>query len=130
MSDAGAVPIFYPGLRYEDGARAVEFLTRAFGFEAGLQVPGEDGDVHHAELWLGNGVMMIGAGPDPEGCWAGRRQCTYVHVGDPDAHHDAAVKAGARIVRAPTTTSYGARGYVVQDLEGFLWSFSTYRPKR
>lgn len=130
MSDAGAVPIFYPGLRYEIGARAVEFLTRAFGFEAGLQVPGEGGDVHHAELWLGNGVMMIGAGPDPEGCWAGRRQCTYVHVADPDTHHDAAVKAGARIVRPPTTTSYGARGYVVQDLEGFLWSFSTYRPKK
>lgn len=130
MSDAGGVPVFYPGLRYENGARAVEFLTRAFGFEAGLQVPDEGGEVHHAELWLGNGVMMVGAGPDPEGCWAGRRQCTYVYVADPDAHHATSVKAGARIVHAPRTTSYGSRGYLVQDLEGFLWSFSTYRPAK
>ncbi len=131
MSDVEGVPVFFPGLRYANGTRAIEFLTRAFGFEAGLRVPDETGgDVHHAELWLGNGVVMIGAGPDPEGCWAGRRQSTCVYVADPDAHHARAAEAGARIVRAPASTSYGSRGYMAQDLEGFLWSFSTYRPAR
>jgi uncharacterized glyoxalase superfamily protein PhnB len=130
MSDVPGAPVFYPGLRYESGARAVEFLTSAFGLEAGLQVPGEHGDVHHAELWLGNGVVMIGSGPDPKWCWAERQQCTYVYVADPDRHHATAASAGAHIVLAPETTSYGSRGYLVQDLEGFLWSFSTYRPQR
>ena len=130
MSDAPGVPIFYPGLRYENGRRAVEFLTRAFGLEAGLQVRDDAGDVHHGELWLENGVLMIGSGPDPKGCWAGRRQCTYVSVDDAVAHHASAARAGAYIVRAPEDTTYGSRGYLVQDLEGFLWSFSTYRPER
>ncbi len=130
MTDRTGPPVFYPSLRYEHGAAAVSFLTRAFGFDAGLQVPGEAGDVHHAELWMGSGVLMVGAGPDPDACWAGRRQGTCVLVEDPDAHHARAAESGARIVQAPATSEYGARSYVAQDLEGFLWSFSTYQPAR
>lgn len=129
MSDMPGSPIFYPELRYSDGAQAVDFLTRAFNLGVGLQ--GREGadDVVHAELWLGDGVVMVGAGADPQGRWKGRRQCTNVHVADPDAHYARAVEAGARIVQGPEDTSYGALSYIVQDLEDFLWSFSTYQPR-
>lgn len=130
MSAVDGPPVFYPALRYRSGKDAVAFLTRAFSLEAGLQVAGGDGDVHHAELWLEGGVMMIAAGAEAERRWQGRKQCTNVYVADPDAHHARAAAAGAHIVRALEDSSYGSRGYLVQDLEGFLWSFSNYRPTR
>ncbi len=130
MAPVPGAPVFYPGLRYRSGNAAVDFLMRAFGLEAGLQVSADNGEIDHAELWLGQGVMMVGAGADPNGYWNGRTQCACVHVADPDAHHARASAACARILQGPERTAYGARGYIVQDLEGFLWSFGTYRPIR
>ncbi|MGE0463496.1 MAG: VOC family protein [Vicinamibacterales bacterium] len=123
-------PVFTPELRYADGRVAVDFLVRAFGLEAGLEIAGPDADVHHAELWLGDSALMVAAGPDPDGLWCGRRQCTHVRLADPDAHFARARAAGATIVRPPHDTPYGARGYLAQDVEGLLWGFSTYRPQR
>lgn len=129
MGDAPARPTLFPAVRYQSGAGAVAFLSRAFGLDPGLQVASE-GDVAHAELWMGRGVAAVSAGPDPHGCWHDQRQCICVVETDPDAHHARAVAAGARVVRAPYDTPYGARGYMVLDVEGLLWSFSTYQPAR
>ena len=49
---------------------------------------------------------------------AGVAQLLSVFVPDPDAHHDIAVAAGARIARPLTTEEYGARGYMALDPEG------------
>ena len=98
--------------------------------EPGLTITGDDGAVHHAELWVGDGALMVGGGADREDLWRGRSMCTHVVLADPDAHHARAAAAGATIVQAPADTSYGARSYLAQDLEGFLWGFSTYRPQR
>lgn len=49
-------------------------------------------------------------------------------VDDPDAHHDRAQAAGARIVRELEDMEYGSREYSARDLEGNLWSFGTYEP--
>ncbi len=130
MSHETGVPVFFPELRYADGRAAVDFLGRAFGLEPGLQVSDPLGDVRHAEVWLGDSVLMVAAGDDPDSLWRGRRQCTHVRLDDPDAHFARAEAAGASIVKAPHDTPYGARSYLVQDLEGFLWGFSTYTPQR
>ena len=129
MGEAPELPAIFPAVRYPSGREAAAFLARAFDLQVGLQVEA-DGDLVHAELWSGRGVVSVDAGPDPHGCWRDRTQCTCVVVSDADAHHARARTAGARIVRAPYDTPYGARGYVALDLEGFLWSFSTYRPAR
>jgi uncharacterized glyoxalase superfamily protein PhnB len=50
-------------------------------------------------------------------------------VADPDAHARRAEAAGAKIL-APVKDTPWARGYLAQDPEQFLWSFSTYRPNR
>jgi uncharacterized glyoxalase superfamily protein PhnB len=130
MSHEPGVPVFVPELRYGRGRDAVDFLGRAFGLTPRLQVIGRDGDVHHAELWLGDSVLMVAAGGDPDGLWRGRRQCTHVRLSDPDEHFARAKAAGADIVKPPHDTPYGARSYLAQDMEGFLWGFSTYRPQR
>lgn len=53
----------------------------------------------------------------------------YAVVADPDAHHAAAVAAGAKIVRELEDMDYGSREYSARDPEGNLWSFGTYRPE-
>lgn len=122
-----------PSLTYDDAPAAIDWLCRAFGFRRRFVVPGEGGRIEHSELTLGNGVVMIGS-PKAEDrrmspkALAGVAQALSVYVPDPDAHHATSVAAGARVVRPLRTEDYGARGYMVSDLEGHLWYFGNYRP--
>lgn len=118
----------FPELHYSDGPAALAFLEKAFGFERGLVVPGQGGVITHAELRYGDGVVMIGSGPEGAEIWGDLHQCTHVLVEDPDAHFAHAKSAGATIVSPPKNTPWGSRGYTARDGEGFLWGFSTYRP--
>jgi uncharacterized glyoxalase superfamily protein PhnB len=56
-------------------------------------------------------------------------QGIYVAVEDPDAQHDRAKAAGARIIWELQDTDYGSRDYTALDPEGYVWSFGTYRPE-
>ena len=52
--------IVFPTLRYRDANAAVEWLQRGFGLEPKAVYRGDDGTVHHAELGLGDGLVMVG----------------------------------------------------------------------
>lgn len=134
MADSYRTPSdIHPSLTYDDAPAAIEWLCRAFGFTRRFVVPGPDGRVEHSELSLGTGVVMVSS-PKPEDrrvspkALAGVAQALSVFVPDPDAHHEAAVAAGARIVRPLRTEEYGARGYGALDPEGHVWYFGNYRP--
>jgi uncharacterized glyoxalase superfamily protein PhnB len=118
-------PNIFPALRYRDANAALEWLQRAFGFQEKAVHRGDDGTVHHAELRLGAGIVMVGERPDATPSDA---QTIYVVVDDPDAHHRRAADAGAQILREPMNTDYGSREYGARDLEGHAWSFGTYDP--
>jgi uncharacterized glyoxalase superfamily protein PhnB len=132
MADAPGAPTLSPGLRYEDGSGAIEFLTKAFGFEKGVVVPGPDGAIAHAELWLEPGLIMLGSvkRQDDAQVWGRNRQSISAVVEDPDSHYAKAKSAGAKIVHELADTPYGSRGYSAHDVEGKVWTFGTYRPKR
>lgn len=49
-----------PMLRYKDARAAIDWLTSAFGFAEHLVVPGVNGKIVHAQLTLGNGMIMLG----------------------------------------------------------------------
>jgi len=126
-------PNIFPALRYRDANAAIEWLKEAFGFEENAVHRGNDGRVHHAELRLGTGIVMVGE--QREGGWMGgnadARASTasiYAVVDDPDAHCERARSAGAEVVRELTDMDYGSREYSARDLEGNLWSFGTYDP--
>jgi uncharacterized glyoxalase superfamily protein PhnB len=120
---------FSVGLHYKDGAAALDWLERAFGFRKTFEVPGEDGVIFHAEMQFGADALMLDCGPKDEKTWGGLSQFLNVHVEDPDAHHERARAAGATIV-TPLETKPWARGYCARDVEGFLWSFSNYKPAK
>src|SRR5262245_10516831 len=121
-------PNIFIGLHYPDPRAAIAWLTRAFGFESLKEVPGPDGNVMHAELQFGAGIVMLEGGSRETAGWGQNTQGIWVYVPDPDAHFTRAKAAGAKIIQAPETKHYGARDYYAHDPEGFLWGFSTYKP--
>lgn len=116
-------PNIFPCIGYRDEHRAIEWLAGAFGFERHAVYEGPDGNVVHAELRLGPGIIMLGRAPDDD-----RGTCFYVHVEDADAMCERAVAAGAEIVRPLKDTDYGSREFGVKDHEGYVWYFGTYMP--
>ena len=130
MTDAVDAPNMYPTLWYDDAPGAVAWLERGFGFEKLVVIPGEDGAIAHAELRLGPGVVMLSSSKPAEAAVLGTaRQAVCVALDDPNRHYATALAAGADIVRPIETTHYGARTYSARDLEGYVWTFGTYRPQ-
>ncbi len=125
-----------PALQYRDAPAAIEFLCRAFGFERKAVYEGEGGSIAHAELTLGNGMIMLGSINDGEYGRllvrpheaGGVTMSVYCIVEDPDAHCACARAAGAEITREPVTQDYGGRDYTCKDTEGHVWTFGTYDP--
>ncbi|GGS99755.1 VOC family protein [Nonomuraea spiralis] len=111
----------YALARYEDARAAIDFLSEAFGFRLHESSKDADGVVKHAELFVGDDLIMIGRG-DPGG------PGVYIAVDEVDAHHDRARAAGAVITMELTDQSYGSREYACEDPEGNRWFFGTYRP--
>ena len=126
-------PTFTTAVFYRDPKAALEWLTRAFGFEITMAIEDPEGDPRkcHYEMAIeGRGRIMIG------GEWASwtrspasisgvNTQSTHVDlVSDLDAHCERARAAGATIVAEPEDQFYGDRTYRTVDLEGHAWTFS------
>jgi len=126
-----------PSLRYRNALAMIDWLCKAFGFEKHAVYA--DGEVvHHAQLALGNGMIMLGSA-DNGSAWGKRiaqpdeiggreTQACYVVVADCASHYAQAKGAGAEIVDALETRDYGGSGYSARDPEGHLWSFGDYDP--
>lgn len=126
-----------PALRYRNAPKAIEWLCEAFGFEQHMVVPGANGAIAHAQLTLGNGMIVLGSvAPDQYGKLTKQPDETggavtlsiYIIVPDADAHYKRAKAAGAEIVIDIKNEDYGGRGYTCRDVEGHLWNFGTYDP--
>lgn len=124
----------YPGLKYRDARAAIGWLEEAFAAEVLTLVPGEGDRVAHAEVRIGDGIVMLGTVGDIGGSgadWPAGAGCVYL-VASPDRvdadFARAAAAPGAEVVRAVADTDYGSRDYIVRDPEGNLWCVGTYRP--
>lgn len=117
-------PTVFPVLTYEDTRATVDFLKSAFGAEEHAVHTADDGEIRHAELSFGNGLVMFGPSTGETKFSA----AVYVAVEDPDAHHERALAAGAEIVLDLHDTDYGSREYGARDPEGNAWYFGTYQP--
>ncbi len=126
----------YPTMRYADARAAIDWLVNAFGFTEEVCYPAADGSVAHAQLRFGTGLIMIGSARDddypvkPPAQTGGLSGSIYVAVpaAEIEAHFARAKAAGAHMIREIRDTEYESREYAAYDLEGFLWSFGTYRP--
>ena len=135
MNQNGSVII--PTMRYKDAPAAIEWLCNAFGFEKYLVVAGENETIAHAQLYFGNGMIMLGSENDneygkfvktPKDLTGINTQTPYIIVKEIDEHYSRAIAAGARIVLDIKDQDYAGRGYSCQDPEGYIWSFGSYNP--
>ena len=126
-----------PGHRYRNAPVAIEWLCKVFGFERHAVYEGENGSIAHAQLTLGNGMIMLGSGRDdefgsgfksPDELSGIETRSVYIVVPDADAAYTRAVAAGAKVVQPLKDTDYGSREFTVKDPEGHSWSVGTYDP--
>ena len=129
-----------PCIGYKDATAAIEWLCNAFGFEKHLIVPGENGIIAHAELTLGNIMIMTGSQQHdseysnltrhPADMGNFETQSPYIVLDDKDikTHYETAKKHGAKIVIELKAEDYGGKNYSCYDIEGHLWNFGSYDP--
>ena len=124
-----------PGMRYQDAHAAIDWLCDVLGFERRLVVPDGAGGVAHAELTLGNGMIMLGSyredpdditvAPNPNGLLT---QNAYIVVGDIEECYERVKAAGANVINELEEQSYGGSLFSVRDPEGQLWHVGSYNP--
>lgn len=111
-----------PYLVVPDAAKVMDFLKRAFGATERYKMPGPDGSVFHAELQVGDSIVMLGQAQDEN-----RRPMLYLYVPDVDATYKGAIAAGGISIREPADQFYGDRNGAVKDPGGNEWWIATHK---
>ena len=141
MPNTPSVGHVIPTMRYRNARAAIEQLCSVFGFTRHA-VYEDGGVVVHAELMLGDGIIMIGTVRDdaaenaygvfivqPDEIGGKETQAAYLVVGDADSVYARANQAGLPIVVEIKDETHGGRGFGCRDLEGRLWNVGTYDPR-
>jgi PhnB protein len=107
-----------PWVISRDSARLIDFVVEAFGANEIARVPNEDGTIGHAEVRIGDSVvMMFDARPE----WPDTPAFLRLYVEDGDAVFGRALAAGATSVTDLTELGWGDRVGRVRDPLGNLW---------
>src|SRR5579871_2903385 len=135
MANVKPIPEGYsnvtPYLIVSNGAGAIDFYKRIFGAVEIMRMPGPGGRVGHAELRIGESIIMLAdenpqagvRGPQP----GGRPPVNFLlYVDQADAVAAKAELNGAKIVRPPQDQFYGDRTATLTDPFGHEWTIATH----
>ena len=132
---AKAIPDDYPRVTpylYIDGASAaIDFYRSVLGARERMRMPTPDGRIGHAELEIGDSVIMLAdANPDMDvrspRSIGGTPIALHVYVEDVDSVFGQAVKAGAKQLRPVENQFYGDRSGQFEDPFGHRWNVATH----
>ena len=124
-------PQVTPYLCVEGASAAIEFYGEVLGTTERMRMETPEDTVSHAELQLGDSVIML-ADPFPElgvrspKAFGGSPVTISVYVEDVDAVFERALKAGATVLRAVEDQFYGDRAGQFEDPFGHRWSVATH----
>jgi PhnB protein len=117
---------------FVDGAgAAIDFYCSVLGAQERMRMPGADGRVYHAELELGDSMIML-ADENPETdvrgphTIGGTPMMLHVYVDDADSVFERAIAAGARSLRPVEDQFYGDRSGRFEDPFGHRWDVATH----
>jgi PhnB protein len=115
----------------KDAARAIEFYQRAFGAEQGTRMDDPSGKVMHAELKIGNSVIMLadeyqGLGNPAPGA-QGSPVVLNLYSDDVDALWKRATGAGATVTMPLEDMFWGDRYGQVRDPFGHAWALGQHK---
>ncbi len=111
-----------PYLIVDGAARTIDFLVRAFGATELRRYPAADGKVMHAEVRIGDSVIMIADGNE---AWPPTGAHVHVYVPDVDETYRLALAAGATSVQEPTRKEDEDKRGGVKDPGGTTWWIAT-----
>jgi PhnB protein len=132
-----AIPDTYrritPALVVQGGSEALEFYADVFAATERSRFPGPGGTIAHAEVEIGDSVVIIedefpdrGTKAPPAGGVDGSPSHLFIYVDNVDEVVEKAVKLGARLQRPPENQFYGDRdGYII-DPFGHGWTIATH----
>src|SRR5260370_25062240 len=115
-----------------DAARVIEFYKQAFGAVARGAMKGADGKVMHAELLIGDSIVMLADEQPQFGALSpqstgGAGMGLHIYVEDVDSAFDRAVKAGAKVEMPVGDMFWGDRYGKLADPFGHKWSIATHK---
>ena len=121
-----------PYIAVDDASAAIEFYKRAFGAtERGDAMRMPDGSIAHAELQIGDSVLML-SDPFPQGTVqapktvSGTTSSLLFYVEDVDAALQRAVDAGATLTQPAEDQFWGDRWGTIMDPFGHHWQIATH----
>ena len=120
-----------PYLVVKGAAGALDFYAKAFGAVEKVRMPGPGGVVMHAEMQIGDSMIMLSdefpdrgqLGPVSRG---GTTFSLFLYVPDVDATFKRAVDAGCKQSMPPTDQFWGDRFARVSDPFGHEWAMATH----
>ncbi|MFQ5986473.1 MAG: VOC family protein [Thermoplasmata archaeon] len=101
----------------------IGFLEHTFGGEVTERFDEPDGRVSHAEVRIGDSIVMMG---EPTERTETQPAHLYVYVNNTDDTYDRALKAGAVSLMEPKDQFYGDRNAGVKDAFGNVWWIATH----
>jgi uncharacterized glyoxalase superfamily protein PhnB len=107
-----------PWIISADSVRLIEFITAAFGGQELARMAGPDGGIGHAEVRVGDSVVMMF---DARDGWPDTPAFLRLYVADADATYQQALAAGASPVTEVTGLFFGDRVGRVRDPLGNIW---------
>lgn len=135
MADVKPIPDDYPRvipyLSIDGASAAIEFYRTVFGANERMRMPAPDGKIGHAELELGDSVIMLAdvfpemGGPSPKSL-GGSPVTLMVYVEDVDDVFGRALDAGATVEREIENQFYGDRTGQFVDPFGHRWYVATH----
>jgi PhnB protein len=112
-----------PVLTVEGAPRLIDFLKQVFNAEEEEVYKGPDGRVIHAELRIGDSILMLS---DANSQFPALPAMVNVYTEDVDETYKLALKAGATSLREPANQFYGDRSAGIKDAHGNQWWIATH----
>ena len=121
-----------PQLTLDNAAQAIDWYKKALGAEEVARAVGPDGKIMHAEIRIGNSLIMVndpmGGAKGPTG-FGGSPASLWLYVEDCDALFNRAVAAGAQVPPGPmgqlADQFWGDRSGTLIDPQGYQWTIAT-----
>jgi PhnB protein len=122
-----------PALIVQGAAKAIDFYAEVFGAAERMRFPAPDGSVAHAEIQIGDSVVIVedespylDTKAPPSGGLVGSPVFQFIYVEDVDAVVAHAVELGATVKRAPQDQFYGDRDAFIVDPFGHGWTIASH----
>lgn len=121
-----------PYLVCKGAAKAIEFYTKVFGAVEAVRMPGPGGVLMHAEVKIGNSMLMLADENPQQGQLApeslGGSPCSIMfYTDDVDRVFNHAVAAGAKSEKPPADMFWGDRMGNIVDPFGHKWAIATHK---